>query len=66
MWTMSNTEGFSQTDLDVINDVRDAIARDAGDDADAGSIDDAINNAWFAGNTRAELERATRKRLGLQ
>lgn len=64
MWTTENTEGFSRQDLDTINAVLDRIAADAAE-IDPANINDAINNAWIDGIGEAELEAATRRRLGL-
>ncbi len=67
MWTMDNTDGFTQDQLDEINEIR-AKLMDAHRDSDAWlrlqlakSIDDAINNAWGV----EDLEAAVRKSLGM-
>ena len=64
MWTMDNTDGFTQDELDEINDLHDTLMAEHGDDADgqfAKSLDDAINNAWGAD----DLEGAVRRDLGM-
>lgn len=64
MWTMDNTEGFTQDQLDEINALRAKLmAEYDGDKAGqfAKSLDDAINNAWGA----ESLEAAVRKAVGL-
>jgi hypothetical protein len=61
MWTMENTEGFTQPELDMINDVRSTLLD--GFTGEAYSIDDAINNAWFEGIDRDRLARAAMNRL---
>jgi hypothetical protein len=61
-WTTENTEGFTQPELDIINDVTEALMADI-DDVEPYSIDDAINNAWFGGISRDALYAAARKSL---
>lgn len=72
MWTMENTEGYTQAELDMINDVSQRIAAefagpdgDSLNDFDVENINDAIHNAWIDGITAAELEAATRRTLGI-
>ena len=64
MWTMDNTEGFTENDLDMINSVCERIAADNAD-IEASSIYDAINNAWVDGVSEAYLEATVRDRLGV-
>jgi len=61
MWTMDNTEGFTQAQLDIINEARSLIDVDGIDES---NIDDAINNAWVDQATASELAAAVMKRLG--
>ena len=64
MWTMDNTDGFTQDQLDEINELHDKLmAEYSGDDAEqfAQSVSDAITNAWGA----EDIEAAVRKCLGL-
>ena len=64
MWTMDNTSDFTQDQLDEINELHEKLmAEYDGPNAEqfAGSLDDAINNAWGA----EDLEAAVRKSLGL-
>lgn len=62
MWTLDNTDGFTQDELDTINELHAKVmAEYAGDDARqfAKALDAAINNAWGA----EDLEAAVRKAL---
>ncbi len=43
MWTMDNTDGFTQRQLDLINEVRDEMIADGMDGKNASDI---ITNAW--------------------
>ena len=65
MWTMDNTNGFTQDQLDAINELHAKLLAEHEDDYDAAefakSLDDAINNAWGAEN----LEAAVRHAVGL-
>lgn len=64
MWTMTNTDGFTQDELDGINDLRDTLmAEYEGDFPEhfTKSLDDTINNAWGAEN----IETTVRERLGM-
>ncbi len=63
MWTMDNTEGFTQDQLDLINDAVKMVAAKA-DGVDAKNISDAINNAWTEQETAEDLAAATLKALG--
>lgn len=64
MWTMDNTEGFEQTELDMINALVESIAAD-NDGIDLHNINDAINNAWQPGMGAEQLNAATRSHLGV-
>lgn len=64
MWTQDNTEGFTDAQLSTINAVLKRVFADA-DEIDTSNINDAINNAWYDGISEADLEAATRERLGL-
>ena len=62
MFTMDNTEGFSQTDLDTLNDAaRRILASIAPEDLAANedeihkAIADRLNNAWVPGATIEDL-----------
>jgi hypothetical protein len=65
MWTMDNTEGFTQAELDMLNRVAERIFASAADDDDAANVNDALNNCWVDGISEAALESAARKRLGI-
>ncbi|GJM01951.1 MAG: hypothetical protein DHS20C08_04520 [Rhodomicrobium sp.] len=54
MWTLDNTEGFTQSELDMINAV---VSRTQSEnpDVDESNINDRANNAWFEGISEAEL-----------
>jgi hypothetical protein len=52
MFTMNNTEGFSQTDLDLINEALN-IRLERGEDEK--SATDKINNAWRLGSELSDL-----------
>lgn len=66
MWTMENTEGFTQPELDTINTCLDRVMEMADTaDLEPSSINDAINNAWRAGITSDELVSTVAARLGL-
>lgn len=64
MWTMDNTEGYTQEQLDTINAVLERITAISGEE-ESDAFSDAINNAWHEGMTEKELFDATAKRLGL-
>ena len=52
MFTLDNTEGFTENQIDVLNEALEIrIAR--GEDEKSAS--DAINNAWFDGATVEDL-----------
>lgn len=64
MWTMQNTWGFQQAELDTINKVLDRLM--AGSDGlEESSLNDALNNEWREGISENELYEAAAKRLGL-
>ena len=63
MWTMDNTEGFTQDQLDLINEAYDLVAAKA-DDVDAKNIYDALNNAWIEQETAEELAVVALRLLG--
>jgi hypothetical protein len=48
MWTMDNTEGFTQAELDTLNTALDRLARNF-PDVEPANINDALNNAWVDG-----------------
>jgi hypothetical protein len=54
MWTTENTEGFTQAELNLINEAIEIVMQKAGD-VEAYSVDDAINNAWADQTTAAAL-----------
>ena len=65
MWTMENTDGFTEAQLDVINEVRTEMVAELPASAADGpidmtkNIDDQINNAWNDGIvTTNDLRRA--------
>ncbi len=62
-WTMDNTAGFTQDQLDLINEAIDLVSAKA-DGVDAKNISDAINNAWGGQETAEELAADTLKALG--
>lgn len=64
MWTMDNTEGFTQSQLDMINEARAMVVAQA-DGVDSSNIDDAINNAWGEQDTAEALASDTLKTLGM-
>lgn len=64
MWTMDNTEGFTQAQLTTINAVIERLMVGS-EDLECYSINDAINNEWREGLTEDELYEATAKRLGV-
>jgi len=64
MWTMDNTDGFTQDQLDEINALHEKLMAEYDGDYPeqfAHSLNDAINNEWGAD----DLEAAVRKRLHL-
>jgi hypothetical protein len=61
MWTMDNTTGFSQAQLDIINK---AIRLMDTDGAYESTVNDAINNAWNEQETAEELAADAAKLLG--
>ncbi len=61
MWTMDNTQGFTQDQLDLINDAIDLMDTDGIDES---NVNDAINNAWAEQETAEELAADAMKLLG--
>ena len=61
MWTMDNTTGFSQAQLDIINK---AIRLMDTDGAYESTVNDAITNAWNEQETAEELAADAAKLLG--
>lgn len=64
MWTMQNTEGFQQSELDTINAVLERIKANS-DGLEESSLNDAVNNEWREGISEDELYEAATKRLGI-
>lgn len=62
-WTMDNTNGFTEDQLDLINEAIDLVTAKA-DDVDVKNINDAINNAWCGQETAEDLAAAVLKTLG--
>lgn len=52
MWTMDNTEGFAQEQLDLIND---AIERLVDEGLHSLQINDLVNNCWHNQKTSRQL-----------
>lgn len=65
MWTMDNTSGFSQSELDSINAVIERVMQIAGSDFEQEWLDAAITGEWRKGISEHELYAAVTKRLGL-
>lgn len=61
MWTMENTQGFTQDQLDLINA---AIALMDTNGVDEANVNDAINNAWGEQETADKLAADAMKLLG--
>lgn len=61
MWTLNNTDGFTQDELDIINKAIGLI--DVGG-IDQSTINDAIANEWKDDLTAEELAEAVMRRLG--
>lgn len=61
MWTMDNTQGFTQDQIDMINDAIDLMDTDGIDES---NVNDAINNAWAGQNTAEKLAADAMKLLG--
>lgn len=61
MWTMDNTEGFTEDQLELINDAIDMLDTDG---IDGKSVNDAINNAWCDQQSALSLALAAAKTLG--
>ena len=64
MWTMTNTEGFTQEQLDTINEARTAILKESCADAD--HVDDALCNEWAEHISAGDLRDAVLARFGLK
>lgn len=64
MWTMDNTDGLTQAELDMINDARCVLL--TWFSGDPKTVDDVLNNAWVRGISRDELARAAKRRLEIQ
>lgn len=62
-WTMDNTEGFTQDQLNLINEAIEMISAKA-DGVDAENINDAINNVWSEQETAEALAADALKYLG--
>lgn len=58
-FTDSNTEGFSEAELAVLNGAFDIVAAQH-PGVDASNICDAINNAWVGGETAEQLAASVR------
>jgi hypothetical protein len=54
MFTMDNTEGFTQENLNMMN----RVFADLAQIMDGRNASDKINNAWFEGITEAQLRNA--------
>ncbi len=54
MFTMENTEGFTQPDLDLMNEAVSILMADGVDEKNAQDI---VNNNWRYGNTVESLTR---------
>lgn len=71
MWTMTNTEGFTQEHLDTINEARAAILKESctdaphTDEAFAKHIDDALTNEWVEDISADDLRDAVLARFGV-
>jgi hypothetical protein len=69
IFTADNTDGFSDDDLDVLNDALDLLLGDTSDLDDrelyqwSRSYGDAINNAWTGQDTAEQLAADARKLL---
>lgn len=61
MFTLDNTDGFTQADLDRLNAAAALLDTDG---IDAQNIADILNNAWYDGITVDELVAAASRRLG--
>ena len=61
MWTMDNTSGFTQTQLDLINRAIEMMDTDGIDDS---NVNDAINNAWAEQDTAEALAADAMRHLG--
>lgn len=53
MWTMENTEGFTQAELNELNEALEMLMRDSF--AEAENLNDMLNNAYYPGMTAADL-----------
>lgn len=61
MWTMENTQGFTQDQIDLINK---AISLMDTQGVASSNVNDAINNAWGGQDTAEELAADAMKYLG--
>lgn len=52
MWTMDNTDGFTQDQLDLINEVLEEMIAETG--MEKSNASDMINNAWVDGIETAD------------
>lgn len=59
MWTLENTEGFSQAELNELNKALDMLMHD--NVAEPENLNDMLNNAWITGMTAVDLYAAVRK-----
>lgn len=64
VWTMDNTVGFTQAELDVVNAVIERLMA-GNEDLEAYDVNSALTNEWYEGISEAELYEAAAKRLGV-
>ncbi len=64
MWTMDNTEGYTQSELNAANAIAMRIRADHAE-IDERSINDALTDAYVSGIKEAAWEAQARKYLGI-
>lgn len=57
-FTIDNTEGFTNAELNILNDAL-AILKVRNPDVEEYILSDAVNNAWVGGQTAEQLADAT-------
>ena len=66
-WTQLNTEGFSDKDLEAMNEAAEIVFRNAGDDSDLceQTVNDMIGQEWMPGVSGERIAAKVCKRLGI-
>lgn len=69
MFTTDNTDGFTESELSIMNAVLETMMADSDPEDTDGyvqwekSVSDAINNSWIEGMDERDLEKSVRRAL---